>query len=62
MKEHVLQPLVEEPRIVEDQVHTWSVEGWRALYKKEHGPIFQAGGYPWYATATIPHFFSTTSH
>ncbi|EAQ85996.1 hypothetical protein CHGG_07249 [Chaetomium globosum CBS 148.51] len=47
MKELVLPPLVEEPRTIDDQVHTWSVEGWRALSKKEHGPIFQAGGYPW---------------
>ncbi|KAK4238732.1 hypothetical protein C8A03DRAFT_43589 [Achaetomium macrosporum] len=47
MKEHVLPPLVEEPRILEDQVHTWTVENWRALNKKEHGPIFHAGGYPW---------------
>ncbi|KXX73450.1 Ubiquitin carboxyl-terminal hydrolase 21 [Madurella mycetomatis] len=47
MKEHVLPPLVEEPRILEDQVHTWTVEGWRSLNKKEHGPIFKAGGYPW---------------
>ncbi|KAK4044791.1 hypothetical protein C8A01DRAFT_42409 [Parachaetomium inaequale] len=47
MKEHVLPPLVEEPRIIEDQVHTWEVDGWRALNKKEHGPIFEAGGYPW---------------
>ncbi|KAK4104898.1 cysteine proteinase [Parathielavia hyrcaniae] len=47
MKEHVLPPLIEEPKILEDQVHTWSVEGWRTLNKKEHGPIFHAGGYPW---------------
>ncbi|KAK4148186.1 uncharacterized protein C8A04DRAFT_33677 [Dichotomopilus funicola] len=47
MKQHVLPPLVEEPKIIEDQVHTWSVEGWRALLKKEHGPLFHAGGYPW---------------
>ncbi|KAK3359743.1 hypothetical protein B0T25DRAFT_533748 [Lasiosphaeria hispida] len=47
MRELVLPPLVEEPRILEDQVHTWAVESWRSLAKKEHGPIFQAGGYPW---------------
>ncbi|KAL2264287.1 hypothetical protein VTK26DRAFT_7892 [Humicola hyalothermophila] len=47
MKELVLPPLVEEPRILEDQVHTWTVEGWRTLSKKEHGPVFHAGGYPW---------------
>lgn len=47
MKELVLQPLAEEPRILEDKVHTWTVEAWRSLSKKEHGPIFEAGGYPW---------------
>lgn len=48
MKEIVLPQLVEEPRILEDAVDTWTVESWRALNKKEHGPIFQAGGFPWY--------------
>ncbi|KAK4159020.1 ubiquitin carboxyl-terminal hydrolase [Cladorrhinum sp. PSN259] len=47
MKELVLPPLVEEPRILEDVVSTWEVEGWRAMNKKERGPVFQAGGYPW---------------
>ncbi|KAL2152444.1 hypothetical protein VTH82DRAFT_5628 [Thermothelomyces myriococcoides] len=47
MKQHVLPPLPEEPRILDDQVHTWTVEGWRSLLKKERGPIFHAGGYPW---------------
>lgn len=47
MKELVLAPLVEEPRILEDQVDTWTVESWRTLSKKEHGPVFHAGGYPW---------------
>ncbi|KAJ9139474.1 Ubiquitin carboxyl-terminal hydrolase [Pleurostoma richardsiae] len=47
MKEIVLPPLIEEPRVLEDQVDTWTVEGWTNLSKKEHGPIFEAGGYPW---------------
>ncbi|KAK3939543.1 ubiquitin carboxyl-terminal hydrolase [Diplogelasinospora grovesii] len=47
MKPLVLPPLIEEPRILEDQVHTWTVESWRTLAKKEHGPVFHAGGYPW---------------
>ncbi|KAL2268587.1 hypothetical protein VTJ83DRAFT_3433 [Remersonia thermophila] len=47
MKAHVLQPLPEEPRILDDQVHTWTIENWRTCPKKEHGPIFYAGGYPW---------------
>jgi ubiquitin carboxyl-terminal hydrolase 7 len=48
MKELIFSPLIEEPRILEDVVDTWTVESWRALSKKEHGPVFQAGGYPWY--------------
>ncbi|KAI0021876.1 hypothetical protein F4780DRAFT_778150 [Xylariomycetidae sp. FL0641] len=47
MKEIVLPPLLEEPKILEDAVDTWTVERWRELSKKEHGPIFQAGGHPW---------------
>jgi ubiquitin carboxyl-terminal hydrolase 7 len=47
MKELVLPPLLEEPTIIADVVHTWHIEGWRSLAKKEHGPIFEAGGHPW---------------
>ncbi|KAM7208755.1 hypothetical protein V8F20_000918 [Naviculisporaceae sp. PSN 640] len=47
MKDVVLTPLADEPRILEDTVHTWTVESWRSLSKKEHGPVFEAGGYPW---------------
>ncbi|KAM7219944.1 ubiquitin carboxyl-terminal hydrolase [Rhypophila decipiens] len=47
MKDLVLPPLADEPPILEDQVHTWTVKEWHNLSKKEHGPIFQAGGYPW---------------
>ncbi len=50
IKELVLTPLVEEPQVVEDVVDTWTVEQWRTLGKKEHGPVFQAGGFPWYVT------------
>ena len=48
MRDIVLPPLNEEPKILEDAVFTWTVEGWRSLAKKEHGPVFQAGGFPWY--------------
>ncbi len=48
MKEAVLTPLAEEPPILEDVVFTWPVHQWRSLHKKEHGPTFKAGGYPWY--------------
>ncbi|KAL4789589.1 hypothetical protein BDV19DRAFT_373829 [Aspergillus venezuelensis] len=27
--------------------HTWSIQDWRKLKKKEHGPTFQCGGFPW---------------
>ncbi|KAM7196423.1 ubiquitin carboxyl-terminal hydrolase [Rhypophila sp. PSN 637] len=47
MKELVLPPLADEPPILEDHVHTWTVKEWHNLSKREHGPIFQAGGYPW---------------
>ncbi|KAL5594772.1 hypothetical protein BROUX41_001686 [Berkeleyomyces rouxiae] len=47
MKELVFPPLHDEPRILEDAVNTWSVENWRSMSKKEHGPTFEAGGFPW---------------
>jgi ubiquitin carboxyl-terminal hydrolase 7 len=49
MKEIVLPTLIDEPQTLEDVVYTWKVDSWRALPKKEHGPIIQAGGFPWYA-------------
>jgi hypothetical protein len=48
MKELIFLPLAEEPEILADAVHTWTIEDWRTLSKKEHGPIFEAGGSPWY--------------
>lgn len=47
MKEIVLPPLMDEPKILQDFHHTWTVENWRSLSKREHGPVFQAGGFPW---------------
>ncbi|KAF4120217.1 ubiquitin carboxyl-terminal hydrolase 7 [Geosmithia morbida] len=47
MRELVLPPLVDEPKIVEDVEHTWQIDDWHARGKKDHGPIFHAGGYPW---------------
>ena len=47
IKELVLTPLIEEPPILEDAVDTWTVNNWRGLKKKEHGPVFKAGGFPW---------------
>lgn len=51
MKELVLAPLIDEPKILSDFEYTWTVDNWRGLSKKEHGPIFEAGGYPWYDTS-----------
>jgi ubiquitin carboxyl-terminal hydrolase 7 len=47
MKEICLPPLIDEPKILGDYDYTWTVENWRSLNKKEHGPVFQAGGFPW---------------
>ena len=47
MKEICLPPLIDEPKILGDYDYTWTVDNWRSLNKKEHGPIFQAGGFPW---------------
>ncbi|KAF5005389.1 hypothetical protein FDECE_8153 [Fusarium decemcellulare] len=47
MKELCLPPLIDEPNVLGDYEHTWTVENWRSLSKKEHGPVFQAGGFPW---------------
>lgn len=57
LKELVLPPLPEDPPILEDAVHTWSIDAWQSLSKKEHGPVFQAGGYPW-CVAPLGCYFS----
>ncbi|KAK9546263.1 ubiquitin-specific protease ubp15 [Aspergillus fumigatus] len=31
----------------DEAYHTWHIQDWRKLKKKEHGPIFQCGGFPW---------------
>lgn len=49
-----LPPLSDEPKILDDAYNTWTVENWRNMGKKEHGPIFQAGGYPWCVTKLDP--------
>lgn len=47
IKEIVLPPLAEQPPITAEAVHTWHIENWRSLPRREHGPIFEAGGFPW---------------
>lgn len=55
MRDLVLPLLTEEPKILEDVTSTWKIENWRAFQsKKEHGPIFHAGGFPWYVEYTLP--------
>lgn len=31
-----------------EAVHTWNIENYRSLTKKERGPKFDCGGHPWY--------------
>jgi hypothetical protein len=57
MKELVLPLLPEQPPIIEDKVHTWAIENWRDHPRRDHGPIFEAGGHPWYATFKIEESF-----
>lgn len=47
MMREVFPPLPEDPPILETQHHTWHIPNWRSLSKKEHGPIFEVGGFPW---------------
>lgn len=46
MKARIL-PEVPDLEIESEGVHTWEIENYRNLSKKEHGPIFQVGGHPW---------------
>ncbi|KAI9933251.1 hypothetical protein MW887_007724 [Aspergillus wentii] len=32
---------------LEETHHTWHIQGWRNLKRKEHGPVFECGGSPW---------------
>lgn len=47
MAELVLPPLDQQPPILETVHNTWEIKNWHGLAKREHGPIFEAGGYPW---------------
>lgn len=33
--------------------HTWHIQDWRKLRRKEHGPVFECGGAPWYDSYTF---------
>jgi ubiquitin carboxyl-terminal hydrolase 7 len=28
--------------------HTWHITDWRKLRRKEHGPVFECAGFPWF--------------
>lgn len=30
-----------------ETIHTWNIENYRSLSKKERGPNFDCGGHPW---------------
>ena len=47
MKEIAFPPTIEQPRTLSDTVHTWEIKNWRSLSRREHGPVFDAGGFPW---------------
>lgn len=34
---------------LDESVSTWTISNWNDLEKKEHGPIFECGGFPWRA-------------
>ncbi|KAL2010554.1 hypothetical protein VTN00DRAFT_6361 [Thermoascus crustaceus] len=31
----------------DETYHTWHIQDWRKLRRKEHGPIFECAGFPW---------------
>lgn len=31
----------------DEAIHTWNIEEWKSLSRKEHGPIFECGGHRW---------------
>ncbi|KAF1981728.1 cysteine proteinase [Aulographum hederae CBS 113979] len=40
-------PDLPDLEIETDAVHTWEIEHWRKLAKREHGPVFKSGEHPW---------------
>lgn len=47
MKEVIFPDIGDEYNVLAEAHHTWEITGWRRLAKKEHGPVFEAGGFPW---------------
>jgi ubiquitin carboxyl-terminal hydrolase 7 len=46
MKKHVLVD-IPDTEVEAEGYHTWHIEKWRTLSRREHGPTFECGGYPW---------------
>ena len=46
IKNRYMQP-VPDLEIEAEGCYTWTIENYRSLNKKEHGPTFEVGGYPW---------------
>ena len=44
-------PKIADLEIESEAVHTWHIENYRRLSKKERGPKFDCGGHPWCVTA-----------
>jgi hypothetical protein len=41
----------EDQEIESEGYNTWTINNWKSLGKKEHGPNFDVGGIPWYEEA-----------
>lgn len=46
MRRHVLVDLP-DTEVEAETSHTWHIEKWRTLSRREHGPVFECGGHPW---------------
>jgi ubiquitin carboxyl-terminal hydrolase 7 len=46
MKTRVL-PEIPDQEFESEAHHTWHIDKWRSLGRKEHGPVFECGGVPW---------------
>lgn len=49
-----IMPQLPDLEIEAEAVHTWNIEGYRSLARKERGPVFQCGGHPWCVTLGEP--------
>lgn len=37
--------------------HTWHIQNWVKLSRREHGPVFECGGYPWCVYPSLKKFW-----